>query len=177
MPVKQTNKYLKLTIVYVFYNYFLKVFFYFLNPFIYNDNPDNVSKNLFFEGRPAEGVEMVSKVASNIYINIIHDLFGLLPYTLMNLYIFFKLIKHLMKSEERIYQILSFVILKLYLFWCLIYLCYISYIFLKTGVFKDTNSPHSPHGSLTITYMLLGNFVFLLIFVPLWNKFIKKWVM
>lgn len=173
MPVKQTVRYLKLIVIYVFYNYFSKVFFYLLRPLIYADHLDNLNKKLFFQ---KNGDSIVTKIKSIIFLNLINDLFWLLPYTIVNLYFFIKLINHLVKNEEKIYQHLSFILLKMYIFCCLTYMAYANYIFLKTNAYKDLDSPLSPHGSLTIIYMLLGNFCFLLIFVPLWNKFIKKWI-
>lgn len=74
---------------------------------------------------------------------------------------------------------MSFEILKVYLFWCLAYLCSIGFgYFLEDNHVGSFFGEHaSPYGIYTITSLLLGNFVFLLIFVPLWNKFLKKWVL
>ena len=175
MPVRQAVSYLKLIVIYVFYNYFLKVFFHLLYPIVYANSLNNIKRALFFQGK---GDTIVAKAISTFFANIAMDLFWLLPYTIVNLYFFTKLIRHLVKNEEKAYQHLSFTLLKLYLFCCLIYLGYANYIFLTTHTYEDSNSPLSPHGSLTITYMLLGNFIFLLIFVPMWNRFLKKkWVM
>lgn len=176
MPVKQTIRYLKLIAIYIFYNYFLKVFYHLLNPLIYAYSPENIDRDLFFEGK---GDWIATKIASIIFLNIFNDLVWLLPFTIMNLYVFIKLIDHLTKGEARTYQYFSFILLKVYLFWCMIYLCYFGFVFFTAKTFdKDGGiSPYFPYGSATIIYFLLGNFCFLLIFVPMWDKFIKKWVM
>jgi hypothetical protein len=123
-----------------------------------------------------KGDSIVSKIGSTFFINIYFDLFWLLPYTIMNLYVFVKLINHLIQGQGSTYQHVSFVLLKVYLFWSLVSLCIIGYAFYRSGTFDNSLSPYSPTGSLTILYLLLGNFIFLLVFVPLWNKFIQKWV-
>ena len=169
-------KYLKLVLIYVFYTYFLKVFFHFLTPLIYAYSPENIDRDLFFEGK---GDSVVTKIISIFFVNIAMDLIWLLPFTIMNLFVFIKLIGHLIKGNGSTYQYISFILLKVYLFWCLIYLCYFSFVFFTNKTFDNDGgiSPYFPYGSATIIYFLLGNFCFLLIFVPLWNKFLKKWVM
>ncbi len=175
MPVKQTTKYLKLIVIYIFYNYFLKVFFHFLTPLIYVYSPENIDRDLFLEGK---GDSIATKIISIIFVNIFFDLLWLLPFTIMNLYIYIKLVCHLIKGEGRTYQYISFILLKVYFLWCLIYLCAIGFVFFKTNNLENDGgmSPYFPYGSATIIYFLMGNFCFLLIFVPLWDKLIKKWI-
>ncbi|MEZ5056307.1 MAG: hypothetical protein R2879_04645 [Saprospiraceae bacterium] len=73
---------------------------------------------------------------------------------------------------------MSFTILKVYLIWTVIYLCSIGFgLALNEGDLESLFAgPYAPYGGLTITYFLLGNFVYLLWFVPLWNWRIKYWV-
>ena len=119
-------KYLKLVLIYVFYTYFLKVFFHLFSPLIYAYSPENIDRDLFFEGK---GDSVVTKIISIFFVNIAMDLIWLLPFTIMNLFVFIKLIGHLIKGNGSTYQYISFILLKVYLFWCLIYLCYFSFVF------------------------------------------------
>ena len=174
MPIKKRSKFIRIFIIYLFYTIFLKTFFFLFNDLIYVGYSDNIKRDLFFEWK---GDDLFTKIISTLSVNIIYDFFWLLPYTIMNIYIFIKLISYLLKGGENVYPHLSFIILKVYLFWFLIYLCSIGFGFLITDTYHGLNGPLAPYGSLTITYLLLGNFVFLLLFTPLWNKYIKKWVM
>jgi hypothetical protein len=167
--------YLKIVLLYIFYNYFLKIFFSVFNKMIYVNHFDNVNQKLFFEWK---GAGLFTNIASSIAMNIIYDLFWLLPYTIMNVYIFARLIIRLLDGgEEGIYAHLSFTILKVYLFWVVIYLCLTGFGFFEADTINKLSSPIAPYGSFTITYLLLGNFVFLILFIPAWNKFLKKWVL
>ena len=173
MPIEKRIKYLKLISIYLCYNIFLKIFFFLANDLIYAGYSDNMKRDLFFEWR---GDSLFAKIITILSVNIIYDFFWLLPYTIMNAYIFVKLLTYLLKGGKNVYQYVSFNILKVYLFWFLIYLCSTGFGFLITETYHGLNGPLAPYGSLTITYLLLGNFVFVLLFVPLWNKIVKNWV-
>ena len=133
-----------------------------------------MKSDLFFQWN---GDDLITKLLSFLSVNLINDLFWFLPYTVMNIYIFIKILCYLKTGKESVYQHVSFTILKVYLFWVLIYLCSIGFGFLITQSYHGIDGPYAPYGSLTITYLLLGNFVFLLLFAPLWNKYVKMWVM
>jgi hypothetical protein len=96
----------------------------------------------------------------------------------MNVSIFASLIIRLLdKGEEDIHAHHSFAILRVYLFWVTMYSFLVGFGFMKDGPSNAIISALSPYGSFTITYLLLGNFVFLLLFVPLWNGCLKKHVL
>lgn len=174
MSLKDKSLYLKIFAIYLVYNAFLKIFFTLFNHIIYVEYPEEIARVSFFVIRD----NLLTAFFESIARIILSDVFWLLPYTVMNIYIFKKLIKYLIEGREHVYEHLSFVILKVYFFWCIIYLLSIGF-----GSFLEEDNIGSllggglaPYGGYTITYLLLGNFVFLLIFVPLWNSYIKKWI-
>ena len=173
MPVKNKTIYLKIIFLYLCYNLYLKIFFSLANDLIYIGYPHNMKSNLFFQ---CKGDNMYAKITSIVSVNIIYDLFWFLPFTIMNIYIFIKILRYAKKDENNLYQYGSFTILKVYFFWVLVSFCSIGFGFLITETYHGLNGPLAPYGSLTITYLLLGNFVYLLSFVPLWNKYIKNWL-
>jgi hypothetical protein len=65
-----------------------------------------------------------------IFVNIFNGWFWLLPFTIMNLYVFIKLIRHLIEEKKWPYQHISFTLLKVYAIWGVIYLL-INYIFFQ----------------------------------------------
>jgi hypothetical protein len=173
MPKRSGNNSVKLLLIYLPYNTFLKAFYVLFNHIIYIEYPENIGQAYF---RTTEGDNIIEIIFSNIFLNIIYDFFWLLPATIMNFYIFYKLITSLLQEKENVYEYISFLILKVYLFWCLIYLCSIGFgSFIKEDSLGSLLSgSFAPYGGLMITYILLGNFVFLILFVPLWEKYIKK---
>ena len=152
---------------------YLKIFFSLANDLIYIGYPHTLKNHLFFQIR---GDNLFSKITSIISINIIYDLFWFLPYTIMNIYVFTMILRHAQRDEKSLFQHGSFTILKVFSFWVLAYFCSIGFGFLITETYYGLNGPLAPHGSLTITYLLLGNFVYLLSFGPLWKKYIKNWL-
>ena len=174
MLLKDRSSSLKLVILYLFYNVCLKIFFSLFNHLLYIEYPEDIKQLSFFVIKD----NFLSAFIENLFRVISSDLFWLLPYTIMNIYIFVKLINYLIKENRDVYQYMSFVILKVYFFWCIVYLCSIGFgFFLENGGLGSLlGGVASPYGGYTITYLLLGNFVFVLLFVPLWNKIVKNWV-
>ncbi len=174
MSLRTKNNILKVILVYIFYNQSLKIFFVITNNLLYIDFPEhNISKDVFLQH---QGENLLMKFVSLICVNIFNDLFWALPYTIMNLYIFSKLLRNLNTGNKYVYHQMSFIILTIFTLYCVIYLCFIGYDLLFSDSYQALDSPYAPYGSFTITYLLLGNFVFLLTFLPLWNKFIGSWI-
>lgn len=173
MPIRSGNNTVKLLLVYLPYNAFLKALYVLFNHIIYIEYPENIEQAYFLT---TEGDNITEIIFSNIFLNIIYDFFWLLPATIMNFYIFYKLITSLFHEKKNVYEYISFLLLKVYLFWCLIYLCSIGFgSFIKEDSLESLLAgPFAPYGGIMITYILLGNFVFLILFVPLWEKYIKK---
>lgn len=170
---KYRINYLKLFSIYLFYNFFLKFIFFLLNDLIYVEYTDVIKRNLFFEWKADD---FYGNIKSILTLSIFYDFIWLLPYTLMNIYIFIRFIRYLCVEGENAYQYIGFIILQVYLFWVFIYFCSIGFGFLITETYYGINGPLAPYGSFTITYLLLGNSIFILLFIPLWNKFLKDWV-
>lgn len=154
---------------YFSYNLFLKFFFYLFNHILYKSYPENIDQINFFH---FEGDNLIDNIISNIFLNVISDWFWLLPFTILNIYIFLKLLKLLAMNEVNIYERMSFILLKVYFIWCLIYLFSIGIgLIIKENTLSSLiGGPFAPYGSYAITYFLLGNFTFLLLFIPLWNR-------
>lgn len=169
-----TNRHFKLFTIYLAYNLFIKAFYAGVSPILYIENSD-INYNISF--LPIEWSAPFS-FFGNVYALVVLDLFWLFPFTIMNLHLYINLIQQLLKSRVGIYQIQSFVILRTYLIWCAFYCCAICFNYWSKG----TNSgglfsgPFSPYSDISITYLLLGNFVFMLFFVPLWNLFVREWL-
>ncbi len=174
MPIMIKNNFLKWVVIYVYYNYFLKILFVLINNLLYINLPEqNIRSDIFRQHR---GDEMWEKLISIIFGNIAYDLIWVLPYTIMNLYIFVKLLRMLNSANEFVLQKISFTILKKFTLCCVFHLCFVGFEKLFTDSNQTIYGPYAPYGSFTITYLLLGNFVFLVTFVPLWNKFIGSWI-
>ena len=175
MSIRSDNRIVKLFLIYLPYNAFLKAFYVLFNHIIYIEYPENIEQAYFLT---TEGDNITQVIFSNIFLIIIYDFFWLLPATIMNFYIFYKMTTSLLQEKEKVHEYISFLLLKVYLFWCLIYLCSIGFgSFIKEDSLGSLLSgPFAPYGGLMITYILLGNFVFLIFFIPLWNRFVKHWL-
>ena len=125
MLQKDRSSSLKLVILYLFYNVCLKIFFSLFNHLLYIEYPEDIKQLSFFVIKD----NFLSTFIENLFRVISSDLFWLLPYTIMNIYIFMKLINYLIKENRDAYQYMSFVILKVYFFWCIVYLCSIGFGF------------------------------------------------
>ncbi len=173
MQVIRRTKYLKILLLYIFYNLFIKVFFILCNDLIFAGIPHYVNDDIYLQYK---GPSVLRNLGILISLSLIFDLIWLLPYTLMNAYVFYRLIV-LSKSESRYVSArMSFTILLLYFIWCMVYLGISGVHYLTSTSQRILFGPCAPYGSFTITYFLLGNFVFLLIFVPLWNKYLGSWI-
>ena len=110
---------------------------------------------------------------ATVYLNIVADLFWLLPFTLMNMFIFFKLVTCRWSDDGfSLPDRLNSVIIKVFVAWCFIYLFTIGF-----GVFgeiKDIGSllsgPYAPYGSFVLVYTVLGNFVYVQLLNLVLNK-------
>lgn len=173
MPDSQNRRELKLFVLYIFYNYFLKIFFHFTYPIIYASFPDNANEDIFWAGIEDS---VLDKILSSLFLNLFYDFVWLLPYTILNLIIYINLINSLIQNKKDIIKKQSIFILKSYAFWCILYLCIVGYIFYTKGSFEDSHSPYAPYGSLSTIYLFLGNIIFTLIFIPSWNHSLKKWI-
>ena len=108
-----------------------------------------------------------------MYLNIVVDLFWLLPYTLMNMFIFFKLVTYCWSDDRfSLSDHLNSIIIKVFVTWCFIYLCTIGF-----GVFGEIKNigsllsgPYAPYGSLILVYTVLGNFVYVQLFHFVLNR-------
>jgi len=172
--MNKRNRFLKIVLLYIVYNISLKLFFSLFNHLIYIEYPEKIKSVSFIVIKD----NILISVLESFFRIVSSDIFWLLPFTIMNIYIFYALIKGLLEGNKNMYQHMSFIILRVYLVWCIIYLCSIGFGFgiEDRSIESLFGGVAAPYGGYTITYLLLGNFIYVLWFVPLWNWRIKNWI-
>jgi hypothetical protein len=153
-------------VLYLVYNIFLKFLCSLIAPILYIENNDYsesinfaIWKNSLFES-----------IFVTIYWNLILDLFWLLPFTLVNIFIFYKWL------NKFSIDYINSLVLKIYIIWCLFYGFSLGVKLYNRSGGLDLSfwGPYAPHGYLTIVYFLIGNFLYFNIVLPLLKTLYTK---
>jgi hypothetical protein len=153
-------------VLYLIYNIFLKFLCSLIAPILYIENINysesinfTIWKNSLFES-----------IFVTIYCNLILDLFWLLPFTLVNVFIFYKWLNKFSMDY------INSLILKIYIIWCLLYGFSLGVKLSNSSDGLDLSfwGPYAPHGYLIIVYFLIGNFLYFNIVLPLLNMLYTK---
>lgn len=156
----------KVFIIYLGYSCFLKLFHFSFSQALYVEIDHEFGHDIFLQGM---GDGFFEKLRSLIGLNIAYDLFWLLPYTVMNVYLFLQLIDLLESRVEDVYHVICLRILQVFLVWSLIAFV----VGLNGG--DAFQGVYSPYSSFSIVYTVVGNFVFASLFIPLWKWKLGYW--
>lgn len=153
---------------------YLKTFFSITNHVIYVEYPEKIDSISFF----VISENILISLLENVSRVLVSDLFWLLPYTAMNMFVFYVFVVSLLKGHDNFLPKLVLTLMKLYLLWVFAYLLLTGFgtNLKENGIGSFLSGPFSPYGSYTITYFLLGNFTFLYIVDTFLKKRLGRWI-